>query len=210
MRLELRPSIVNPDHWYPDRSDRSAWKKVRQAVLAQWDNTCQFCGHRAWKHMHVHHLYLKRKKRPALIPVCVACHAVLHLGLNLMYGAVEVWKSNISQQEIVRRTRQGILEGKSLSQIKKTLPISSGPLPPHSVEWANGLVAKIGRRPTISLRRPYCAVFVSLKKWQLEDSWAYLFRPRGLGRPPGERIDVPPNDPVETSRSIREAGTLLC
>src|SRR4051812_28133405 len=103
MRLELRPSIVNPDRWYPDRSDQTAWKKVRRSVLEQWDNTCQCCGHHALKFMQIHHLYSKTKKRPAMIPVCVACHAVLHLGHSLIWGAVEVWKSKISQREVVRR-----------------------------------------------------------------------------------------------------------
>lgn len=174
MRLELRPSVVNPELWYPDRSDRTTWNKVRRAVLEQWDYTCRFCGHRALKHMQIHHLYLHRKRRPILVPVCLACHAVLHIGLSLMFGAVEVWKSRISQREIILRTRQGIREGKSLRQIKKTLPISRGLLSPKSVEWANQLEAKIGRRPIISLERPHCAVFVKLKKWQLEESWEYL------------------------------------
>ena len=170
VRLQLRPSIVNPERWYPDRSDQTAWNKVRRTVLERAQYRCRFCGHRALKHMHVHHVYLHSKKRPSLIPVCVACHAVLHVGNSLMYGAVEIWKSRVSQLEIVRRTREGIRKGRSLRQIKATLPISKGPLPPKSAEWANQLLFEISNKPVISLKRPYCAVFVRLKRWQLE-SW---------------------------------------
>ena len=174
-RLQLRPSVVNPALWYPDRSNQAAWNKVRRTVLEQWDYECQFCWHSASKSMQIHHLY-SHGKRPSLIPVCVACHAVLHIGHSLKYGAVEIWESLISQREIVLRTRQGIMEGKSLRQIKKTLPIRKGSLPPKSIEWANQLLLKIGSNPTISLKRPYCVVFVKLKNWQLEESWGYLLR----------------------------------
>ena len=168
MRLQLRPSVLNPELWYPDRSDEAAWKRTRKWVLALARYKCRFCGHHALKHMHVHHLHLEHEKRPILVPVCVACHAVLHIGHSLSFGAVEIWKSRISQREIVRQTRNGIRKGKSLKQIKATLPITRGPLAPKSIDWANQLLLEIGNKPVISLKRPYCAVFVRLKRWQLE------------------------------------------
>jgi hypothetical protein len=159
MLLELRPSIINPELWYPDRSDRRTWDKVRQATLKKWGHTCQYCGHRALKHMHVHHLHLNRKKRVDLIPICIACHAVLHLGLNLMYGAVEVWKSRIGQREIVRRTRQGIQEGKSLSQVKKTLPdpLASPCAFDHSVDSLGHLNRQVEAVLSLCGRQRVCA-----------------------------------------------------
>lgn len=168
MRLELRPTVLNGFLWYPERENRNKWKKIRLKILEGAKHKCRFCGHRALKYMHVHHLHLKAKRQPLLIAVCVACHAVLHLGRNLLLGVLEVWKSEISQREIVRRTRKGVMQGKSLRQIKAALPITRGLFPPRSLKWANHMLAQIGNRPTAALKRPYCAVFVGLKRWQIE------------------------------------------
>lgn len=171
MRLELRPSVINEDLWYPERDKPKVWSKIRRQVLEEHSHRCRFCGHHALKFMQIHHLHLKGKRKPVLVPACVACHAVLHIGLNLGLGIIEIWKSRIPQREIVRRTREGIRKGKSLRQIKATLPISRGGLPPKSIEWANRLLSEMGNRPVSSLKRPYCAVFVDMKRWQLEEVW---------------------------------------
>ena len=86
--------------------------------------------------MQIHRLHLKGKRKPNLIPACVACHAVLHMGHSLGLGVLEIWESRISQREIVRRTREGIRKRKSLKEVKSSLPISRGHLPPQSLEWA--------------------------------------------------------------------------
>jgi hypothetical protein len=169
MRLELRPSVLNPYLWYPERETPIAWEKIRRLVLEAAKHRCRFCGHRSSKYMQIHHLHLKRNPKPVLIPACVACHAVLHIGRNLGLGTIEIWRSRISQREIVRKTREGIRRGQSLRQIKASLPISRGDLPPTSVQWANRLLVDIGSKPSASIKRPHCAVFVNLKRWQLED-----------------------------------------
>jgi hypothetical protein len=81
---------------------------------------------------------------------------------------VEVWKSEISQVEIVRRTRAGVKAGLSLAQVKASLPISLGPYPPDSVQYANDLIEIIGTAPRAYLEEPLCAVFVQLKQWQID------------------------------------------
>ena len=171
MRLELRPSVINENLWYPEREAPRTWNKIRRHVLTQHNHRCRYCNHRAPKFMQIHHLHVQGKRKPILIPVCVACHAVLHIGLNLGLGIIEIWESRISQREIVRRTRQGIRQGRSLRQIKSSLPLSRGIFPPQSIEWANCLRRKMGQRPTASLKRPHCAVFVDLERWQLEHLW---------------------------------------
>src|SRR5437870_1605874 len=99
-RVTLRPGVTNNRLWYPDRSRLS--KRDRRDVLERYDYTCQACGHRALKYMNIHHLADSADNTPEnLVPLCVACHAVLHVGFNLMHGVVEIWRSDISQLEIV-------------------------------------------------------------------------------------------------------------
>lgn len=169
LRLELRPSVINQELWYPDRSRRKEWDRIRRSVLEKADFRCRFCAHGSKKYMHVHHIHRRgRGVKPMLVPVCVACHAVLHIGLNLLLGTIEIWKSSISQREIVRRTRSGIVAGKSLREIKAALPLQRGSLAPNSIEWANQLLREMGNDPIAKLRRPFCAVFVKFKRWQID------------------------------------------
>ena len=93
-QLILRPSITNPQLWYPPRPPQAEWKRIRQAVMEAHNWTCIFCGHRALKYMNTHHLEDSGDNSPEnLAPACVACHAVLHIGLNLQNGTIEIWKS---------------------------------------------------------------------------------------------------------------------
>jgi hypothetical protein len=119
--------------------------------------------------MEIHHLGDSGDNSPEnLVPICVACHAVIHVGRGLSYGVIEVWKSEISQVEIVRRTREGVKAGVSLAQIKAALPLSLGPYPADSVDYANELTKGMGSAPRAYLEEPLCAVFVNLKRWQIE------------------------------------------
>lgn len=166
---ELRPGITNPELWYPDRSKKSEWNKIRKVVLERDKNTCQFCGHVAKKWMNVHHIKESEDNNPKnLITSCVACHAVLHLGNNMRLGILEVYKSEISQNEIVQLTREGIKRGESLETINKNLPINVGKYSPDSIEYVLSLLSKINNKERQNLRKPLCAVFVNLKRWQIE------------------------------------------
>lgn len=166
---QLRPGVTNPSLWYPDRPAPSVWRKIRQTLLQTHNWTCLFCGHRARKYMSLHHLRSSRNHSPRnLAPVCVACHAVLHIGLNL--GVIEIWRSSLPQVRIVRRTREAVRRGKSLSWVKRRLPLTRGPHPPRSIRYANELLARMGRSSRTYLNKPLCAVFVRLKRWQLEET----------------------------------------
>ena len=167
--FHLRPSVSNMNIWYPDRAKSPQWAKIRLAVLERDNYTCTTCGHRAMKWMHAHHLEDgENNSLENLVTLCPACHAVMHLGLNMQYGALEVWKSELSQVEIVRVTRQGIREGKSLQEINGTLPLKRGRRAPDSVEWANALLKSMEAEPRAELPEPLCAVFVNFTKWQIE------------------------------------------
>jgi len=138
-------------------------------VLERDNYTCVSCGHRALKWMHVHHFEESENNDPSnLKTMCVACHAILHVGRSLMHGTIEIWRTNMSQVEIVRKTRAGVKAGLSLAQIKKKLKLKRGPLAPKSVGYANSLLRTMGKRPRAYLPEPLCAVFVDLKRWQLE------------------------------------------
>lgn len=165
----LRPGVTNPGLWYPERPAESEWDRIRKAVLERDNYTCAGCGHRALKFMNVHHIEESGSNAiENLTTICVACHAVLHIGHNIDYGAIEIWQSQVSQPEIVRRTRQGIKEGRSFAQINKQFKLKRGAHPPKSLEWANELVRSMGRAPRAYLPEPLCAVFVKLSRWQLE------------------------------------------
>lgn len=167
--IELRPGITNPSLWYPVRPPKNEWNKIRKVVLERDNNTCQFCGHVAKKYMNIHHVNETGENEPDnLVTCCVACHAVMHLGRNLSLGTIEIWQSEISQVEIVQVTREGIKSGKALEAIKKGLQLKKGPFEPNSIDYAKSLVATIGDNPRATLEKPLCAVFVDLKRWQIE------------------------------------------
>jgi hypothetical protein len=84
-----------------------------------------------------------------------------------MYGIVEVWKSEISQVEIVRRTREEVRRGLTLDLIKPRLPLKPGQYPPSSTMYANDLIKRMGREPRAYLDEPLCAVFVNFDRWQI-------------------------------------------
>lgn len=137
----------------------------------QRDNwTCAACGLRAKKYMTTHHLEDSGNDNPEnLVPLCVACHAVMHVGRSLMEKIVEVWKSDITQLEIVRQTRQGIKDRLTLQEIKAKLPLHPGPHPPNSTKYANELLPTMGSAPRAYLAEPLCAVFVNFTRWQIEE-----------------------------------------
>ncbi|MDE2266813.1 MAG: HNH endonuclease [Alphaproteobacteria bacterium] len=167
--VELRPTVTNRALWWPNRPPKAEWDKIRKIVLERDNYICQFCGHRATKWMNIHHAGNSSNNDPGnLITSCVACHAVLHIGHNLALGVIEIWKSELSQMEIVQRTRNEIKNGKSLCEIKSYLSLKPTKLLPSSEEHANNLLRKIGDREAISLPKPLCAVFVNFKRWQIE------------------------------------------
>jgi hypothetical protein len=166
----LRPGITNPSLWYPERPPEAEWKRIRKVVMERDNWSCAACGHRAKKWMNTHHLEDSGDHNPEnLVPLCVAYHAVMHLGRSLSEKVVDVWKSEISQVEIVRRTREGVKGGLSLAQVKAGLPLSLGHYPADSLQYANDLTKGMGTAPRAYLEEPLCAVFVKFERWQIED-----------------------------------------
>lgn len=168
--LPLRPSVKNPRFWFPDRPDKTAWNRIREEMLLRDRFTCRFCGHRAEKYMQAHHIGdSSDDSLKNLATCCVACHAVNHFGRNLALGLVEIWSSPVSQVEIVHASRAGMKAGKTLAQIKKSLKLKKGPLPPNSLDYANALINPKSSAHTFTLDEPLCVVFVDLKRWQLDE-----------------------------------------
>jgi hypothetical protein len=163
----LRPGITNPRLWYPKRPPHFEWERIRKIVLERDDWTCAACRHRALKWMNVHHLKDSSNNPANLVLLCVACHTVLHVGRSLMYGIVEVWESEITQVEIVQRTREGVRQGLTLDVIKSQLPLKAGKYPANSTKYANDLIKRMGKAPRAYLDEPLCAVFVKFDQWQI-------------------------------------------
>lgn len=125
------------------------------------------CGEKIF--MNVHHVNETGENEVSnLITCCVACHAIAHMGRNLSLGTIEIWRSEIPQVEIVKITREGVKKGKSLESINKEFPLEKGQYEVGSIEYANSLVASIGSNTRATLKVPLCAVFVNLKRWQIE------------------------------------------
>jgi len=137
-------------------------------VLERDSYTCVSCNHHALKWMHVHHLADSENNDPKnFSSLCVACHAILHMGRNLALGVIEIWKSSLDQVEIVRATREGIRAGKTLGEIKASFNLKKGRYAPGSLLWANSLLDSMGSEPRASLKIPLSAVFIEFKPWQL-------------------------------------------
>jgi len=165
----LRPGVTNPALWHPQRPPKGAWDKIRKAVLERDDYTCAGCGHRALKYMNIHHVADSQDDSPDnLIPVCVACHAVLHVGMNLELGVLEVWECDLNQVEVVQRSRALAAKGMTLKEIKDTFALRSGAHPPGSTNYANDLLRSMDTAPRGSLADPLTAIFVNFSRWQLE------------------------------------------
>jgi hypothetical protein len=56
----------------------------------------------------------------------------------------------------------------TLEQVKKKFKLKRGPYSPDSVDYANRLIAQMGKLPRASLEEPLCAVFVNFNRWQIE------------------------------------------
>ena len=173
--FELRPSIQHPRLWRGEQPPKQIWDKLREEVLDRDDFTCRWCGHRALKYMHVHHRYGGFDHSPEkLATCCVACHAVMHIGRSLLYGTVEIWLCSLNQVEIVIRTRSLVQQGWTLAEINSSLKLKAGPLPANAIQYADRLVDIAKRNPAyfttynLALPKPLCAVFIDLKKWQIE------------------------------------------
>ena len=167
VKIELRPGITNPNLWHPDRPDD--WEAVRKAVLKRDNHTCLSCGHRALKWMNIHHLKASEENDlDNLATLCVACHAVMHLGFSMMYGAFAVYRAEESQLEIVQRTRALVAKEMSLPEINKTFTLTEGHYPPESLDYASDLVNSVGRKSRATLKKPLSVVFVKFKRWQIE------------------------------------------
>ena len=165
----LRPGITNSALWYPARPPKAEWEKIRKVVMVRDNWTCFFCEHRALKWMNTHHIGDSADNNPkSLVPLCIACHAVMHIGFNLIHKVIEIWKCDMPQVEIVKYTRKGVKQGLSLAEVNAKLPISPGPYPPDNMQYANDLILKIGDAPRAYLDNPLCAIFINLERWQIE------------------------------------------
>ena len=167
--FNLRPGVSNMNQWLGSGRKNAVSAKLRKVVLARDDNCCMSCSHRALKWMHIHHIEDEENDDPNnLATLCAACHAVMHFGRSMKFGTLEIWKSTISQVEVVRTTRKGVQQGMTLQEIKESFGLKRGRLAPDSFKWANGLLQKMEEEPRAELPEPLCAIFVDFTRWQID------------------------------------------
>ncbi len=119
--------------------------------------------------MNIHHVEESGENNPEnLKTMCVACHAILRMGRNLDLKVIEIWQCELSQVEVVQRSREGVKSGLSLAQINKTFKLKRGPHAPDSINYANELIRTIGDSARAYLPAPLAAIFVNLNRWQIE------------------------------------------
>jgi hypothetical protein len=166
----LRPGVTNAGQWQSSSRTHAVSPGIRKTVLSRDNNSCVACAHQASKWMHIHHLGEgDNDSLDNLCTLCVACHAIVHMGRSLQYGAIEIWKTTITQVEIVQATRAGVRAGLSLQEINTSFALKKGRRVPNSAEWANSLLREMDpMQLRAELAVPLCAVFVSLKQWQIE------------------------------------------
>jgi hypothetical protein len=104
-----------------------------------------------------------------LATCCIACHAIQHIGRSLSLGVIEIWACVLPQVKIVQETRQCIALGGTLSEMKEALRLRPGPFQPNSMDYANVPIRDIGDKPYAQWEEPLCAIFVNLKRWQLDE-----------------------------------------
>ena len=166
--VRIHPSCESPSAWFPERPSDTEWRKIRKKVLTRDDHTCCGCGHRHENYMNVHHIDgSSTNDLHNLVTLCVACHAVLHMGHSLRCKSIEIWKSTIPQIDIIRRTRSGISSGHCLAEINDTFDLSKGNYDPDSLDWANSIIDRSNTAPRFYLPEGHVAVFVNLTRWQI-------------------------------------------
>ena len=121
------------------------------------------------KWMHIHHIVdSENDDLDNLSTLCVACHAVMHMGRSLRWGSIEIWKSPISQVEIVHYTRDRVQRGLTLAEINSSLNLKKPGRAPGSIKWANDLLIAMEEESRAELAEPLCAIFIKLQQWQIE------------------------------------------
>jgi rubredoxin len=134
------------------------WKEERARILTLDDYKCTYCGYRAEKGQNVDHIDGDPKNNAVdnLEVTCPDCHKVLHAGL---WVAVKHMmrlfnKSNYSQNDIIRLTREMRSGGKTDKEIIEFLGLKE-PMPwKEDLEYLKPLHAFISSAPSRNRRNP--------------------------------------------------------
>lgn len=165
--LPLRPCYLN----FEEPGKELISSSLRTQVQLRDNFSCRYCGHRVFggKHMHTHHLNSTENAKDNLVTCCCACHAVNHIGLGLIHGTIEIWKSPISQVEIVKMSRKAIAAGKTLASVKNKLKLKEDYLAPNDIAWTQILPSGKARFTYLDeFDKNLKVVFVRFKMWQLD------------------------------------------
>lgn len=147
----LRPSVIRSSEWYKrEERDMEEWDRIKSQAKRRDKWTCVYCGFRATKFMMVNHIGAEdNHDLTNLETVCKPCHAVLHIGINILNGYMNIIESEANQAEIVRVTRSMVHTATLWSTIEKEI-LRQFLLPggkifdkAESLSWANKMLGSI-------------------------------------------------------------------
>ena len=126
---KLFPSFAPPKTWRDNKQvkslDMAEWKKLRQKILSRDEFTCQYCGFHSEKFQIVHHIDGNPENNSSenLVVICQMCNLVEHSGQGcVVQDVVDLYKkSDYSQNEVIKITREMRDQGKSDDEIIKFL-----------------------------------------------------------------------------------------
>jgi hypothetical protein len=148
----LRPSVMKAGEWFKER-DPAAWRAIKQQALVRDEYTCTYCRLTCRKCMQVNHIGAEDDHRlDNLETVCSACHSVLHLGVNAMYGVLTVFACQpevVNMAAIVCVTRSLVAQKQPWTEIERAVlarfarPGGRQYSPQETVAQANRMLASI-------------------------------------------------------------------
>lgn len=153
----------------------SAWKQIRLRILNRDDYTCAYCGYRAEKYQHVHHIdgNPKNNDDTNLEVICPDCHKVMHSGLwcSVKKTMILFESSKYVQTDIIRITREMRSQGKSDDEIIDYLGLKNRVPWIPDLEYLKPLYAFITSAPERKSSKRYLSE--DEQKYQLmnRDKW---------------------------------------
>lgn len=129
-RPAKKPLVLSYELTWRNDNDKkflrsTEWKNTRKAVLMRDDYTCSYCGFKTknTRQLHVHHVdgVPQNQEFSNLETICNQCHMIQHSGFwaSIQKVLIIFEQATVSQEEVIRITREMRAQGKSDEEIIK-------------------------------------------------------------------------------------------